>query len=134
MLSSFVNQILIMVGQPDFDNYTIEENKTMTLILWIWFVLTLIMTQIVFLNILIAIISDTFDRVWELKWTYIYSSQADLLCDWLNVLKSHNLDNDERNYLYVVTPTFEAEDDSLDNWEGKIAQIKKMLTQSFLDI
>ena len=36
--------------------------------------------------------------------------------------------------MYVVTPTFEAEEDASETWEGKIAQIKKLLTQSFIDI
>ena len=106
----------------------------MTLVLWAWFLLTLLMTQIVFLNILIAIISDTFDRVWELKWTYIYKSQADILVDWLYVIRAHALDRHDEYYMYVVTPTFEADDDASETWEGKISQIKKLLTQSFFDM
>lgn len=56
-----------------------EDDAELTMIVWFWFMGAILMTQIVFLNILIAIISDTFDRVWDSRQTYILSSQADVL-------------------------------------------------------
>jgi hypothetical protein len=38
-----------------------------TIALWIYFVLTTLFIQIIFLNMLIAIIADTFDKVQEIK-------------------------------------------------------------------
>ena len=85
-LSATIVQVLTMVGEPYFGNYYIEEAPLLTCTLWIWFLMAILMSNIVFLNVLIAIISDTFDRVWEHRQTYILSSQADILCDWINVI------------------------------------------------
>lgn len=55
------------------------------MLLWAWFFLGLMVTQIIFLNTLIAIISDTFDRVWCLKSLIATRAKADLLCEWLSL-------------------------------------------------
>lgn len=67
--------------------------------------MAILMTNIIFLNLLIAIISDTFDRVWEHRQTYILSSQADILCDWINVIEREK-DGQKNLYMYMVTRTF----------------------------
>ena len=89
------------------------------------------MTQIVFLNVLIAIISDTFDRVWEQRLTYILSSQADVLQDWLFVIE-YDPDSLKTLYMYIITPTFQQHD--MDRWDGKISQIRKLIDRRFSQI
>ena len=75
------------------------------------------MTNIIFLNVLIAIISDTFERVWEHRQMYILSSQADILCDWINVIEREK-DEEKNLYLYMVTRAFQ---ETNDTWEGKVS-------------
>ena len=60
------------------------------------------------MNVLIAIISDTFDKVWEQHETYILSSQANILEDWLAIIPNKSSKNyQKRNlYMYIIEPTF----------------------------
>ena len=96
------------------------------------FINTLIFTQIVFLNTLIAIISDTFERVWDKKSQIILSSKADLLLDWLSIRGLIKIDVNEQ-FLFVVEPTHQDETSS-DNWEGKISNIRKTLIEKINDL
>ena len=54
-----------MVGEFHYQTYNSTSDTEFSIILWLWFVTALIVTQILFLNTLIAIISETFDRVWD---------------------------------------------------------------------
>lgn len=83
------------------------------------------------MNVLIAIISDTFDRVWEQRQTYILSSQADILQDWLNVIPQESNQLRQQLYMYIVEPTFQQDNDG---WEGKIQHIRKLLDRRFTEI
>ena len=127
MMSAMMTELLIMVGEPDGSKYLMKDEYFLTVILWVWFLLAILMTNIVFMNVLIAIISDTFDRVWEHRQTYILSSQADILCDWLNVIKREPIENIEL-FMYTVTPTHTI---MAESWDGKIASIKKLIDLKF---
>ena len=55
---------MLSLGEFTTDNY--EEDGKDSLV-WIMFILTTFITQITFLNMLIAIMGDTFARVSEVK-------------------------------------------------------------------
>ena len=76
------------------------------------------MTQIVFVNVLIAMMKSTFDRVWEYNQTYVISSQADILCDWLQVIKDNDSSKTTKLFMYVVRPSTTGNDysDSRNKW------------------
>mmetsp|Transcript_26142 Transcript_26142/g.18565 ORF Transcript_26142/g.18565 Transcript_26142/m.18565 type:complete len:109 (+) Transcript_26142:1947-2273(+) len=61
--NSVINQYLVGLGDFNTDNYS-QENKIM---IWLFFILATFITQITFMNLLIAIMGDTFDRVSEKK-------------------------------------------------------------------
>ena len=65
LLSAVITQLIIMTGESDTGTYYIQSELVLNIFIWFWFVCAVLMTQIVFMNVLIAIISDTFDRVWE---------------------------------------------------------------------
>ena len=87
-MSAVMTQLIIMTGESLFEERVIETDslQIINITVWIWFIAAVLVTQIVFMNVLIAIISDTFDRVWEQRQTYILNSHADILQDWLNVI------------------------------------------------
>ena len=63
------------------------------------------MLQIVFLNMLIAIMADTFSRVREKKNQQSMRERISILADFRNVVRALQLDADsEFEYLFVVTP------------------------------
>jgi hypothetical protein len=67
VIDSFINQYLLGVGEFTIDPY--PDNNAKTLI-WIYFLAATIMTNINFLNLLVAIISDTYARITEAKQRY----------------------------------------------------------------
>ena len=60
MIDSTLNQYLLMLGEFDLDGFENHANLT---ICYMIFILSTFITQITFLNMLIAIMGDTFDRV-----------------------------------------------------------------------
>ena len=71
-----------MAGEYHYVDIISSDYTLIRALLWFWFVLGLIFTQIIFLNTLIAMISDTFDRVWDQKNKIALSSKANFICDW----------------------------------------------------
>ena len=95
-----------MTGESQFELLRVEPYSILNFIIWIWFILAILITQIVFMNVLIAIISDTFDRVWEQRETYILSSQADILEDWLDVIHPEQEKMRRKLFMFIIEPTF----------------------------
>jgi hypothetical protein len=67
VFDSILNQYLLGLGEFTYDDY--PDNAAKYLI-WIYFILATIFTNINFLNLLIAIISDTYARITEAKSRY----------------------------------------------------------------
>ena len=63
-LDAILNQYVLTIGDYDVEAFHEEGGD---IILWCFFILTTFLTQITFLNVLIAIMGDTFDRVSEVK-------------------------------------------------------------------
>jgi hypothetical protein len=64
MISTWMYTYLTGLGEFGTDDFGSHPNAN---ILWIYFILCTILIQIVLLNLLIAIMGDTFDRVQEMK-------------------------------------------------------------------
>jgi len=60
---AFFRQYLVGLGEFGMDNFS-EQDKIMV---WIFFFLATFVTQLLFMNVLIAIMGDTFARVQEVK-------------------------------------------------------------------
>jgi hypothetical protein len=67
VVDAFINQYLLGVGEFTSDSYPTNKAKTL---IWIYFIAATIMTNINFLNLLVAIISDTYARITEAKQRY----------------------------------------------------------------
>jgi len=63
-LNVVFNQYMLSLGEFDLDNY---EGEGSDALVWTVFIATTFITQITFLNMLIAIMGDTFARVSEVK-------------------------------------------------------------------
>jgi len=59
-----LDQYLRLIGISYTDNY--DSNKTVSLI-WIYFIITSFLSNIIFLNMLVGIMSDTFSRISDQK-------------------------------------------------------------------
>ena len=61
-IDSFLNEYLLSLGEFDTDAYKEHPNSALC---WIFFVAATFLIQITALNMLIALMGDTFDRVIE---------------------------------------------------------------------
>ena len=92
------------------------------------------------LNMLIAIMGDTFARVIENRQLNtaqtkieIMGEQTDNIIEFNCCGKKNSDENDqEKAFLFVVTPE-DADGDDMDSWEGSIKQMSK-LNQQFIEI
>ena len=81
--------------------------------LWIYFVLATFFTNVMFLNMLIAIMSDTFARITEHKVKYALKERTELYADYIYAVKL-NKSLTKYRYLFVITPLNENEGDEND--------------------
>ena len=64
LTDSLVNQYLLGLGEFDFENFKPSKSTEFA---WFYFLMATFFTNIMFLNMLIAIMGDTFDRLTEKK-------------------------------------------------------------------
>lgn len=66
------------------------------------FLLSTIVTLIIFMNMIIAQMGDTFDECLGKRDKIVYQSRVQLIHEFLYVSESKILENDENAYLFVV--------------------------------
>ena len=64
-LDAFMNQYMLALGEFDIENYGQNHNNDVEV--WLLFILSTFGSQILFLNMLIAVMADTFERVKEMQ-------------------------------------------------------------------
>ena len=89
------------------------------------FIAATFFTQITMLNMLIAIMSDTFEKVFENYSIYIKRTTLSLLADYAaNIRTIPTPDELTKKFLFVISPEVE-EERSNDSWYGTVHQIQK---------
>ena len=100
------------------------DDHPQTYAAYLIFLTATFVTQITFLNMLIAIMGDTFGRVIENQAQYGLQTKLSIMGDYSELISSSKRVMDYNNFLFVVRPkaeVFSAEG----NWEGSLSQIKK---------
>lgn len=77
---AMISQYMVGLGTIDYSTYL--HNKALGLI-WFYLILATIITQLVFMNILIAIISDTYERITERRTTFALIQKTKLYADYI---------------------------------------------------
>ena len=77
----------------------------------VFFMLATLFTQLTMLNMIIAFMGDTFERISENKDVYAAKGKLELLADYDFLLKGGSDANKEKNFLYVVRPDGDEESD-----------------------
>lgn len=103
------------------------ESHTNTALCFFLFFLTTFIMQITFLNMLIAIMGDTFDRVIEQRPTFSLKNKLMILAGFENIIRTDNAFDDTKVFLYVVQPVQSGEGDGVvdvdstsEDWRGKV--------------
>ena len=108
------------MGYGDFDPL---EVGNMNGLQWFYFLLFTLLIPLVFFNLLIAIISDTFDRVYSNKTSSDYREKASLILEVENMLFWRRSLR-RMQYLYSIIRSDE-DDTHSDDWDGKINILRK---------
>ena len=101
LVDSIINQYLLMLGEFHMDGFKNHVNATLC---YVFFISTTIISQITFLNMLIAIMGDTFDRVIDQRPTYSLKNKLMLMAAMKSLIRSRSVDDTEKVFIYVITP------------------------------
>lgn len=114
-----VNQYLLGLGEFGFDNFENNENRSL---IWIYFILATFLTNLTFLNMLIAIMGDTYARVTENKEQEALKERTHMYADFIWGITQETAFKNKK-YLYIATPVEEEGegDDDGAAWEGGIS-------------
>ena len=99
-LDSILHVYRISLGDFDTDAYTAHPAAKF---IWIYFFIATLLTQVMFLNMLIAVMSDTFNRVNTHKVTNALKERTKMYADFLWAIKLTEELKGQR-YLYVIRP------------------------------
>ena len=92
-----------------------------------------VISQITFLNMLIAIMGDTFDRVMDQKPTYSLKNKLMLMASMKSIIGSQEKEDESKVFLYVIQPAQDEdgvnEDESL--WQGKVHIMREQIKIKF---
>ena len=86
-------------------------------------------TQITMLNMLIAIMGDTFDRAMENKTRFGILTKLNVLSSQSAAMSQKDEKESEEVYMIVVRP-LEVNEDVEDDWEGTVKKIAKVTDES----
>ncbi len=81
-IDAFVRSYLVGLGEFDMENFSNSDGA----FVWILFILATFITQLLFMNLLIAIMGDTFDRVQEMKVQAGTKEKISMITDFIWVL------------------------------------------------
>ena len=88
-LDIIMNQYMLSLGEFDTDNFSDDGSDVM---IWLLFMITTFIVQITFLNMLIAIMGDTFDKVTEKRKEAALFEKVQILDDYLDLIRIRDID------------------------------------------
>ncbi len=118
-LSSLIQQFLLGLGSVPTDN--IINNKYRYLI-WFYFIIAVIVTNVAFFNILIAIVSDSYERIMESKERSDLIQQVELTTEFIDFIR-FDTEFTSSNYLYFIEPILD--DSQIQEWDGGLKLIER---------
>lgn len=122
VLDLLMNQYLLALGEFNMDSFA--ENPQ-SAICYVFFILATFITQLTMLNMLIAIMGDTFGRVMEKKEIKGIQTKLDLMSDLAGIIGNTKAANEgDGDYLFIVEPDDEEGGDGED-WEGAVNKMNR---------
>jgi hypothetical protein len=121
LTDSFFTSYLISLGSFKYDNYETNESKVY---LWIYFIFSTGLTQIIFFNMLVTVMATTYSDVMENCDRQKLISETMILARLSNILPVGNRRLKEKRYLYVAKRNPDAKD--FDNQSNPIVSKRSM--------
>lgn len=127
LADSMMNQYYLSLGEFNTENYS---KHPLSVIIFLIFVGATMFTQITMLNMLIAIMGDTFDKVNENSIGIKRWIKLDLMEEYAGFL---TYKYPEDSFIFKITVDQEEFED-FDSWEGSLNHIKKINEKNFNEI
>lgn len=129
-----MNEYLLGLGEFEFAEFSTQSaisglgqfSPTITRMLWLYFMLATLLTQIILMNTLIAILGDTHSRIMEKRDLYSITQRTKLYADYIQNITLHEVV--DMKYFYVALPTEEDEENA--QWEGAVSSIKQRMRKN----
>ena len=121
-LDSFVRSYLVGLGEFDMENFDAQDST----FVWLFFILSTFVTQLIFMNLLIAIMGDTFDRVQEMKVQAATKEKISMIKDFIWML---DMEEEFKNSKYILIVEQQMTTSNGNTWEGKVGQLKSFMQQ-----
>ena len=112
----------------NFDTSAYEDTDKY-LLYAIWFMNTII-TLIIFLNLLVAIMGDTFDRVQETTENNMLKELASIMVENEMLINRSRVFGDAK---YIIVIQEEKAEESVISWEGRLQHLKKYMDRSVVE-
>ena len=89
------------MGEFNFDNFTAASESGLC---FSFFILATFFSQIIMLNMLVAIMSDSFERVIQKIEFVAVKTKLELMGELVNIIEDSSEDKDKAVFLFVVKP------------------------------
>ena len=122
-----------MLGLGDFRMDGFEHHPEWAVV-WVFFLAATFFTQVVFLNMLIALMGDTFAKVMEQKEQFGLQTKLQIMSDYTALVLDSQQDQDPECYMFVITQKTEGTDDPNAAWEGNLSVIKKIIEKGLASL
>ena len=122
-LNSFASIYLLALGEFDVEDYS-SRGTFSQILLWLLFIFFTFMLQITFMNMLIAIMTKTFDDVTKKSRSSSITERISILNDYSFFLDLFKLDLDAQ-FLFVIVPS--SQDFVTDTVEEKLEEITQTI-------
>ena len=115
LVDSTLNQFLLMIGDYNTDGFTLHGTPILCYAL---FIITVVISQITFLNMLIAIMADTFEKVIEQRPTFSLKNKLMSLAAMESVIRTNEASEESQVFLYVIMPETGDDEEGMDSSSG----------------
>jgi hypothetical protein len=116
----FLNQYMLLLGEFDTEQY---DNGTYSAIIWVVFFFATFISQVIIFNMLIAIMSDSYAKISEMREQAALKEKIQILCDYLRLVSDKN---DQDSMLVFMKPSVEGDE----GWGGILDAMKKNVQRS----
>lgn len=122
----FLNQYFLSLGEFNFGNF---QGNEQAIFCYVLFIGATFFTQITMLNMLIAIMGDSFERVIQNAAVNGTKIKLKFLKDMAGTVGQRSKYDDDKIFMFVVKP--DDADNAVDDWEGSVKMITKLLSNGF---
>lgn len=116
---------MLTLGEFETDSFSSGSGTNLEIV-WILFALATFLSQITILNMLIAIMGDTFDSVSETRQQSGLAEKIYILNDYVWVVQLKGKNQGERKFFFAAYPTTVNKNEGK-TWDGKISAIKNLV-------